>query len=274
MFSGAQDKKIKQWDVATGTEIFEFSGHGQAVLVLQTVEDQKMLISGGKDNYVKIWGLDSYECLKTLQVGSEVSAIAVRNNHLFIGLTGSIKIWDLTSFKQVKSISSHHKGGIFSLLSTSRYILSGSRDHYINAFNVTTFDFEMQLHPPHYDGVDALSAIEDSYLFSGSRDNAIKLWKLTPNPEDITQTKIVHSAHQDWITSLTIHNNILYSACRDGTVGTWTTDNLSLISSPMQAHPAAINSILSSPQQNVLFTASNDRTVKIWKPTELLEDST
>jgi len=242
---------------------------------LQISPEYRLLFSGGKDNNVRVWSLDTFECIKTLQTGSDITSLALRKNFLFAGLTSSIKVWDITTFKQTKNISSHHKGAVFSLLLTNRHLFSGSRDHYINAFHNETFDFEQQLHPPHYDGVDALCSLGDSFLYSGSRDKSIKLWNISA--DDIQQTKIIHTVHQDWVNSLCIHNNILFSACRDGMVGNWAVDSLNPLSATLtQAHPMSINSIISSPSNNILFTASNDRTVNLWKvldPQELYNET-
>lgn len=56
---------------------------------------------------------------------------------------------------------SHTKGSsIFSLMATSKYLFSGSRDHGIQVFNIQTLDNPSLLDPPHYDGINAFCLLE------------------------------------------------------------------------------------------------------------------
>ncbi len=55
-------------------------------------------------------------------------------------------------------------------------------------------------------------------LLTGSRDKAIKLWDIHSDPEGIFQENVMQNAHNDWVNSLCAHNNVLYSAGREGRV--------------------------------------------------------
>jgi WD40 repeat protein len=128
-------------------------------------------------------------------------------------------------------------------------------------FNLDTLEFVKKLDPPHYDGVNALCSMSDTLLLSASRDKVIKQWKIGSD-DSVTQEKVISGSHQDWVTALCKHNKSIYSACRDGTVGRWNADTMMQIAS-VGVHASSVNSLASS--QSLLFTASNDRTIKIWK---------
>lgn len=80
----------------------------------------------------------------------------------------------------------------------------------------------LNLEPPHYDGVQALVVAKgaigvDAELFSGSRDSGIKRWDLRNS--ELKQS--MNNAHKGWVSGLTIHSDILLSACRGGLIKLW-----------------------------------------------------
>jgi len=263
LLTASHDMKIKKWDFNTMQELGEYTGHQKPIQVVQILKNSGLFASGGKDKTLKLWSISSTDCIKTLNAGDEVNSIVMKNNLLFAGLTsGLIKIWDLTNFKLVKTLN-YHKGSVFALHLTPRYLFSGSRDHSINVFNLDTLEFMKKIDPPHYDGVNTFCSLSDTLLLSASRDKVIKLWN-TAN-DDIVQDKIINNAHQDWINCLCKHEQTVYSGCRDGTIAAWNAESLNQIST-IQAHISSINAMASA--SKFLFTASNDRTIKMWKESD------
>ncbi|KAH0616519.1 hypothetical protein JD844_027676, partial [Phrynosoma platyrhinos] len=118
-----------------------------------------------------------------------------------------------------------------------------------------THNFE----PPHYDGIEALTIMGDN-LFSGSRDNGIKKWDLAQ--KDLIQQ--VPNAHKDWVCALGLvpGSPVLLSGCRGGILKLWNVDTFAPISE-LKGHDSPINAICTNSSQ--IFTASDDRTVRIWK---------
>jgi WD40 repeat protein len=123
-------------------------------------------------------------------------------------------------------------------------------------------EFVQQLHPPHYDGVDALCLLGSEFLLSASRDKSMKIWDISQG--EIFQSKVVNSAHKDWINALIIHQNSVYSACKDGTIAAWDKDSL-VQSSYFHAHSASVNALATSNNTNILISASSDKMVSAWQ---------
>ena len=56
LFTGSDDKTVRQWDLATGKSVRTFQGHEQGIISVVISSDAKTLITAGKDNTVRVWG--------------------------------------------------------------------------------------------------------------------------------------------------------------------------------------------------------------------------
>ena len=134
-------------------------------------------------------------------------------------------------------------------------VVTGSKDHYIKIFDVSSDDNGLvsprrTLDPPHYDGIQSLALYGDS-LFSGSRDTCIKKWDLSRG--DHMQS--LNNAHKDWICALCFlpGGQIVLSGCRGGVIKMWGADSCHLLGE-LKAHSSPINAIKTN--STTIFTAS------------------
>ncbi|XP_050955428.1 kinesin-like protein KIF21B isoform X7 [Labeo rohita] len=291
LFTGSKDRTCKVWNLVTGQEIMSLGGHPNNVV---SVRYSSSLVFTVSTSYIKVWDIrDSAKCIRTLtssglvNTGDTCAASTNRTvtipagenqvNQIFLNPSGtvlytaagnSVRVWDLRRFVCTGKLTGH-LGPVMCLTvdqtgNGQDLVITGSKDHYIKMFDVTegavgsispTHNFE----PPHYDGIESL-VVQGDCLFSGSRDNGIKKWDLTR--KDLLQQ--VPNAHRDWVCALGVvpASPILLSGCRGGVLKLWHTDTLSPLGE-LRGHESPINSI--STNSSHLFTASDDRTVKIWR---------
>jgi WD40 repeat protein len=55
--SGSKDGGIRLWDVVTGRNVAQWTGHEAGVSALLFHPDGETLVSGGKDGTLKLWNL-------------------------------------------------------------------------------------------------------------------------------------------------------------------------------------------------------------------------
>ncbi len=120
----------------------------------------------------------------------------------------------LFRFSEIAKLSGGHNSSIMTMLIKDNELITGSKDHYIRVFELSSSfnlfqtyqssthsnnssDFtstnsssdvnnllngvqvsKYNMMPPHYDGVQTLCRFDD-HLFSGSRDMCIKKWSMT-----------------------------------------------------------------------------------------------
>uniref|UniRef100_A0A8B9GPX9 Kinesin family member 21A n=1 Tax=Astyanax mexicanus TaxID=7994 RepID=A0A8B9GPX9_ASTMX len=300
LFTGSKDRTCKVWNLVTGQEIMSLGGHPNNVV---SVRYSSSLVFTVSTSYIKVWDIrDSAKCIRTLassgQVSSGDACAATTNrtvtiptgenqiNQISLNPTGtvlyaaagnSVRMWDLRRFVSTGKLTGH-LGPVMCLTvdhsgNGQDLVITGSKDHYIKMFDVTegalgsispTHNFE----PPHYDGIESV-VVQGDCLFSGSRDNGIKKWDLAH--KDLQQQ--VPNAHRDWVCALGVvpGSPALLSGCRGGVLKLWHTDTLSALGE-LRGHESPINSI--STNNSLVFTASDDRTVKIWRARGALDSTT
>ncbi|XP_023203228.1 kinesin-like protein KIF21A isoform X4 [Xiphophorus maculatus] len=291
LFTGSKDRTCKVWNLVTGQEIMSLGGHPNNVV---SVRYSSSLVFTVSTSYIKVWDIrDSAKCIKTLtssgqvNIGdicasttsrtvtipsgeNQINQIALNPNGmvLYAAAGNSVRVWDLRRFVSTGKLTGH-LGPVMCLTvdqsgNNQDLVITGSKDHYIKLFDVSegslgsvspTHNFE----PPHYDGIESL-VVQGDIFFSGSRDNGIKKWDL--DRKDLLQQ--VPNAHRDWVCALGIvpSSPALLSGCRGGVLKLWHTDTLGPLGE-LKGHESPINSIAANSSH--LFTASDDRTVKIWR---------
>nr|XP_019592037.1 PREDICTED: kinesin-like protein KIF21A isoform X14 [Rhinolophus sinicus] len=297
LFTGSKDRTCKVWNLVTGQEIMSLGGHPNNVVSVKYC-NYTSLVFTVSTSYIKVWDIrDSAKCIRTLTSSGQVTlgdacsastsrTVAIPSgenqiNQIALNPTGTflyaasgnaVRMWDLKRFQSTGKLTGH-LGPVMCLTvdqisSGQDLIITGSKDHYIKMFDVTegalgtvspTHNFE----PPHYDGIEALT-IQGDNLFSGSRDNGIKKWDLAQ--KDLLQQ--VPNAHKDWVCALGVvpGHPVLLSGCRGGILKLWNVDTFVPVGE-MKGHDSPINAICVNSTH--VFTAADDRTVRIWKARNL-----
>ncbi|KAI4576692.1 hypothetical protein MJT46_002527 [Ovis ammon polii x Ovis aries] len=291
------NRTCKVWNLVTGQEIMSLGGHPNNVVSVKYC-NYTSLVFTVSTSYIKVWDIrDSAKCVRTLTSSGQVTlgdacsastsrTVAIPSgenqiNQISLNPTGTflyaasgnaVRMWDLKRFQSTGKLTGHL--GPVMCLTVDRIsngqdlIITGSKDHYIKMFDVTegalgtvspTHNFE----PPHYDGIEALTIHGDN-LFSGSRDNGIKKWDLAQ--KDLLQQ--VPNAHKDWVCALAVvpGHPVLLSGCRGGILKLWNIDTFVPVGE-MKGHESPINAICVNSTH--IFTAADDRTVRIWKTRNL-----
>uniref|UniRef100_A0A3Q3W4Y5 Uncharacterized protein n=1 Tax=Mola mola TaxID=94237 RepID=A0A3Q3W4Y5_MOLML len=251
--------------------------------------------------YIKVWDIrDSAKCVRTLtssgQVGSGDVCSSVRSlsippgesqiNQIALNPSGSflyaaagsaVRMWDLRKFVSTGKLTGH-LGPVMSLTvdklgSGQDVVLTGSKDHHIKMYEVTegaqgSISSSHTFYPTHQDGVESL-ALHGDVFYSSSRDYYIKKWDMASR--QLLKVRLTPNAQADWISTLGVvpGSLVLLSGCRGGLLRLWHTESLAPLGE-VQGHDSPINGLATNSSQ--LFTASDDRTVKIWVARGSLEE--
>ncbi|CAJ1054415.1 kinesin-like protein KIF21A isoform X1 [Xyrichtys novacula] len=295
LFTGSKDRTCKVWNLVTGQEIMSLTDHPSSVVSVRYTSSLVFTVSTA---YIKVWDIrDSAKCIHTLtssgQVGSgdicssakslsippgesQINQISLNPNgsFLYAAAGNAVRMWDLRKFVSTGKLTGH-LGPVMCLTvdklgNGQDMVLTGSKDHHIKMFEVAegaqgSVSSCHMFDPAHQEGVESL-ALHRDVLFSSSRDFYIKKW-------DLASKELLQAVHTqaDWVSALGLvpGHPVLLSGCRGGLLRLWHTDSLAPLGE-VQGHDSPINGVVTNSSQ--LFTASDDRTVKIWEAKGSLEE--
>ncbi|XP_061523776.1 kinesin-like protein KIF21A isoform X3 [Phycodurus eques] len=295
LFTGSKDRTCKVWNLVTGQEIMSLADHPSSVVSVRYTSSLVFTVSAA---YIKVWDIrDCAKCICTLTASgqvdtggtcssarsfsippgeSQINQIAINpaGSFLYAASGNAVRMWDLRKFASTGKLTGHL--GAVTCLTVDKLgngqdlVLTGSKDHHIKMFEVTegaqgSISSCHTLDPTHQDSVESLALHED-FVYSSSRDYYIKKW-------DLASKRLLQSvsAQTDWISALGVvpGSSALLSGCRGGLLRLWHPDSLAPLGN-IRGHDGPINGLATNSCH--LFTASDDRTVKIWEAKGSLED--
>lgn len=298
LFTGSKDHTCKVWNLVTGQEIMSLGDHLSSVV---SVRYCSSLVFSVSTAYIKVWDIrDSAKCIRTLTSSGQVSqgdacsatgsssagippgenqinqiALNPSGTFLYAASGNTVRMWDLRRFVSTGKLTGHL--GPVMCLTVDQFgkgqdmVITGSKDHAVKVFDVVegaqgSIGATHHFDSAHQDGLEALAIQRDS-LYTAARDCCIKKWDLASKQLQ----EQAERAHFDLVSSLAVvpNSSAVMSSCRAGLLKFWHSDNLRALGE-IKAHDSAINDICTNSSH--LFTASDDRTVKIWQVKGSLED--
>lgn len=156
-----------------------FVGHKDGVTCLQF--DRKYLMTGSYDATIKIWKVETGECIKTLEGHTKgVRSLAFDSQKLITGgLDSTIKVWNYHTGQCISTYRGHDDA-IVSVDFSKKTIVSGSADHTVKVWHVdsrTCYTLR-----GHTDWVNSVKIHSPSNtIFSASDDTTIRMWDIESN---------------------------------------------------------------------------------------------
>jgi WD40 repeat protein len=165
----------------TRPELVIQTGHSSRINCAVFAPDSRWLASGGADNSIRLWDVDSGLELRTLMGHQNwVRSLAVNSNGDLLA-SGSndrtIKLWSVSSGRETLTLTGH-QGAVDAVLFSpdGRWIISGSSDNTVRVWDANSGQ-QLQTLKGHAAGITALAISPDGKtLASGSAEGTIRLW--------------------------------------------------------------------------------------------------
>lgn len=232
--TGAEDKLIRIWDLASKRIIKILRGHEQDIYSLDFFPDGDRLVSGSGDRTVRIWDLRSSQCLLTLLIEDGVTTVAVSPNGKLIAaglLDKTVRVWDLSTGFLVERLDlgnesgNGHQDSVYSVTfsTNGQQIASGSLDRTVKLWNLEGKTDALQgasngrlfvkksscdvTYIGHKDFVLSVCSTPDSeYILSGLKDRGVIFWD-----QNLGNPLLMLQGHRNSVISVAVSFNSLGS---------------------------------------------------------------
>lgn len=241
--------------------------HHSSVHSLAVSRDGKLLASGGADQRLIIWNLESKQVKLTLNGHRGIIDAVIftpdDNQVISSSWDHTIRIWELETGEESGRLEGH-SGWIHCLAITpdGKTLVSGGADQKLKIWDLMTKQLKNSLDA----GLGVVTSLAISpdgrVLAAGGANKVIKLFKIEQNQELFSL-----EGHQGNITSLafTPGGQILISASADHSVKIWQWTHKQ-VRFTLEGHSDAVNSVFINSEGNLLVSGGSDRALNLWHP--------
>ncbi|KAJ8612981.1 hypothetical protein MRB53_037189 [Persea americana] len=271
--SGAGDRTIKIWDMASGRLRLTLTGHISTVRGLAVSPRHPYLFSCGEDKMVKCWDLETNKVIRHYH--GHLSGVYTLSLHPTLdvlvtgGRDGVARVWDMRSRSNIHVLSGHKQTVTdVKCQEGDPQVITGSLDATVRLWDLAAGK-TMGVLTHHKKGVRALAIHPKEFTFASASTNTIKQWKC---PEGALMQNF--SGHNAIINTLAVNeDNVMVSGGDDGTMSFWDWktgyrfQSLNSIAQPgsLEAEAGLMSSTFDHTGLR-LICGEADKTIKIWKP--------
>lgn len=273
--SGAGDRTIKIWNLATGALRLTLTGHISTVRGLAVSPRHPYLFSCGEDKMVKCWDLETNKVIRHYHghlSGVYTLALHPRLDLLVTGgRDGVVRVWDMRTRSNIHVLTGH-KGTVADVKcqEADPQIISGSLDSTVRLWDLAAGK-TMGVLTHHKKGVRNIAIHPREFTFASASTGSIKQWKC---PEGAFMQNF--EGHNAVINSLAVNeDNVLFSGGDNGSMCFWDWktgyrfQNIETTAQPGSLDAEAGIMAATFDQTGLrLLTGEADKTIKVWKPDE------
>ncbi|CAD5956070.1 putative WD repeat-containing protein all2124 [Planktothrix rubescens] len=262
--SASKDKTVKIWSL-NGNLIKTLNGHKTPVLSVVFSPDNQLIASSSEDGIINIWTRQG-ELIKTIPAHSKPiwSIIFSPDSQIIASASDdkTVKLWSregqlirsLAGYQQaVNSVDFSRDGNL---------IATGNTDEMIKIW--TKEGLLISTLQGHKGGINQVSfSKQKEMLVSASQDGIVRVWNLQALPRMI-QLK----DYKIYSSNFLGKNSDLVASpgkdlrTNDHVVVLWTLNGE--VKQTFRGHSDTVNNVSFSPDQKMIASASDDKTVKIW----------
>ncbi|XP_054820218.1 protein JINGUBANG-like [Prosopis cineraria] len=274
LYTGSSDREIRSWnrtvlrselDPENSISNIALSGKGAVKFI---VAQSDKLFSAHQDHKIRAWKISNHESdqqeythLATLPTLTDrASKILIPKNHVQIR-------------RHKKCTWVHHVDTVSALaLSKDETLLySVSWDRTVKIWRTKDFTCLESVSNAHDDAINAVAVSRDGYLYTGSADKRIKVWKKGEGEKKHSLVDTLEK-HNSGVNALALSSDegVLYSGASDRSILVWEKDEeedgkMALVGA-LRGHTMSI--LCLAVVRDLVCSGSADRTIRIWRGVE------
>ncbi|KEH18982.1 putative transcription factor C3H family [Medicago truncatula] len=216
---GDQCQNLHSWFYGDGfATIAKLQGHKKLITGITIPNGSDKLYSGSTDGTLRTWDCRTGQCVNVTNLGTEVTSLISKGQWIFVGLPNTVKAWHIPTASQFTLDAP--RGRVLAMTAGYDTLLAGAEDGVISAWRGNfKSNSPMELVASLYGHTKSVVCVTIGgvkTLYSGSKDQTIKLWDL-----DTFECTTTLNAHTDAVTSLICWDRYLLSGSSDFTIKVW-----------------------------------------------------
>ena len=252
-------------DLSLSEKTFYPEGHSSAVSTILISPDGKRCVSGSGDYTLRIWDMESGQCLRTLEGhNGYISALAITPDGKRC-VSGSddqtLRIWDMESGQCLRTLEE-----LYCVINTlaitpdGKRCVSGSDNQTLRIWDMESGRCLRTLEG-HHDEVGTLAITADGKrCVSGSVDRTLRIWDM----ESGQCLRTLEGHHREIRTiSLTPDGKRCVSGSFDRTIRVWDLESGQCLRT-LEGQKGGINTLALTPDGKRCVSGSDDYTLRIW----------
>ncbi|MBE9058280.1 WD40 repeat domain-containing protein [Sphaerospermopsis sp. LEGE 08334] len=220
------------------------TGHALTVTSAAITADHNTLISGSKDNTIKLWNPESGELKRTLTGHTGVvNYLNVTPDGKYIVSADSynVRIWNLLSGALIRQFNNSEKIGFIKTTQDGKTLVIDGGTQIIKSTKTTD---------------------SNGYKYSSEVEIKKYLIRVLNLNTGVLRNNLVHNQPLTHV-AISSSGNILVSGDKTGNLNIWNLQN-GRLEKTLTGHNSAINSIAISPDEKTIVSTEEDGQIKIW----------
>lgn len=268
-FSAGGDGVIAEWnfdDLQNGKMLAKAPS---SVYALFYYAKRNALIVGQNFDGIHIIDLAERKEKGSIKLGNTaIFDIKVLNDRIFCGLgNGEVHVLSMTTLETIKVIrESEMSARCIAISEKHGEFAVGYSDNQIRIFSLQDFSLKKTINAHKISVFTVQYSPDQRFLISGSRDAHLKIWQVEGN----------YTLYQSIVAHMYAINHLVFSAdgkhfvtcSMDKSIKVWDAETFQLLKVIDKAryagHGTSINKVLWTNFNNLLLSASDDRSISIW----------
>lgn len=268
-FSAGGDGVVALWDLNEMDKGRMIVKVPSSIYALCYYADRNVLIVGQNFDGIHLVDLTKKEEVGSINLGtSAIFDIKVVKDRIFVALAnGEVHVLDITTLETIHVIQASEKSARSITISEHLgHLTVGFSDSFIRIYSLVDFSLFKEIEAHKISVFTVQYSPDQRYLISGSRDAHLKIW----------DTEKGYELHESIVAHMFAINHLVFSpdgkhfvtCSMDKSIKVWDAETFQLLKVIDKArhagHGTSINKVLWTNYNNLLLSASDDRSISTW----------
>ncbi|KAK9064518.1 hypothetical protein SSX86_015900 [Deinandra increscens subsp. villosa] len=284
LLSGSSDNQVRIWSPDSSPTVHNLMAYGESAVKSMIVSGDK-LFTGHQDHKICVWKIDhlhddgdgdSYGEIRNRRVmkSTYLATLPTLNDRVtkMFSAKSYVKIGNdnrrraaVNHTDAVAALASSHDGSV---------IYSASYDRTFKVWRTSDFKCLESVTNAHDDAINAVVVSHDGYVYTGSADRRIKVWRKLAGEKNHALVDTLEK-HKSAVNALALSadGSVLYSGACDRSILVWKKGNAGesggdgrrhmVVAGALRGHSMAVLCI--EVVGDLVVSGSADKTVRVWR---------